>query len=228
MQVCFVANLSQRECVGRGIRCTQQLCDKVKECARVFTVLSLSAISHAPSAWASFARPRRSLLLKQLRHVLFNPLENGDATGQHDLGAQILADLFVTCSVESESPLNSWSGRNCLLSWNKAPKIRRIASCCPLRRKVVPFAAPCGRQRSSFPSHHPPPPPQQCQHLPRTLCFPQTISSTNRRVKNSITVHENPRVWKQTTRWRSVWLRVASLGHPRRDLAALASAAAAV
>ena len=33
-------------------------------------------------------------------------------------------------------------------------------------------------------------------------------------------------MWKRTTRWRGVWLRVASLGHPRRALTALAGAAA--
>ena len=33
MQLCFVATWSQRECVGRVIECTQQLCDKGNKCA---------------------------------------------------------------------------------------------------------------------------------------------------------------------------------------------------
>ena len=35
MQLCFVATLRQRDCFGRVVRCTQQLCDKRKECAAV-------------------------------------------------------------------------------------------------------------------------------------------------------------------------------------------------
>ena len=61
---------------------------------------------------------------------------------------------------------------------------RRIASCCPSSRKVFPFTAPCWRQWSSRPSYHPLSPPQQCHHLPRTLRWPQTSSSRNRRLKN--------------------------------------------
>ena len=47
-------------------------------------------------------------------------------------------------------------------------------------------------------------------------------------VWETVTVHDNPLAWRRTTRWRSVWLRVASLGHSRRDSAALATAAAGV
>ena len=43
----------------------------------------------------------------------------------------------------------------------------------------------------------------------------------------TVTVHDNPFLWKRSTKWREVWLRVFSLGHPRRELTVLAAAAAA-
>ena len=41
--------------------------------------------------------------------------------GQHDHGAQILTDVFVTCSAEPQSPLNAWFGRSSVFSLGTWP-----------------------------------------------------------------------------------------------------------
>ena len=52
MQLCFVAILSQRECVGTVIKCAHQLCDKGKECAGMSQCPVFCATQKLPSAWA--------------------------------------------------------------------------------------------------------------------------------------------------------------------------------
>ena len=100
-------NLSQRECVGRVIKCTQQLCDKGNKCARV-QQCEVYVRSNTPLSWANFVPMLTSALtvaenqkflgtthIAFLRHLLTNPLEHGDAIGQHDLGTRILTDVHV-------------------------------------------------------------------------------------------------------------------------------------
>ena len=141
--------------------------------------------------------------------------------GQHDHG-DILADVFVTCSAKSQSPLNAWLGRSIVFSLGTWPPkstdsellsttAKSLSIRCTMLTSVTKLAVASSSAVSSS-----------------TRNF---VLSTNQFVKKStweelylsMTIRLRE---KRTTRWRGVWLRVASLGHPRRALAALATAAA--
>ena len=130
MQLCSVATLSQRGCVGRVTKYTQQLCDKGKVWS------SVCAIQHRSSTRADFPPKLTTTItvteteylskLTLLDHLLTNPLGHGDPAGQHDHGVQVLADVFVTCSTESQSPSQHEVREiNCRLSWDLAINIDR-------------------------------------------------------------------------------------------------------
>ena len=129
---------------------------------RSVAVPSQCATQHSPSAWAGFAPKLTTTLavtetkIPVLVHVTFlrctlaNPLEYADAIVQHDSGVQILADVFDGCSAEPQS-LNAWLGRSTVLDHRN----RRVASCCPLKRKVFPDVGdPAGRRITLRPHHN--------------------------------------------------------------------------
>ena len=55
MELCFVTRLSQRECVGRVLKCARQFCDKGNSCARVQQCQIYVHSNTHPSAWANLA-----------------------------------------------------------------------------------------------------------------------------------------------------------------------------
>ena len=126
-----------------------------------------------------------------LRHLLTNPLEHRDAIGQPNHVVQILADVFVTCPAEPQSPLTTWLWRSIVFSLAAlAINLNGLRVAVKQGEKSFPMlhhadVSDQADRRIVLRRHH------QCPHLPRTSC----------------------------------WLRV---GYPRRDLAALATAAAVV
>ena len=106
MEVCFVARLNQRECVGRMIKCARQDPERRKQLCKSAPVLSLLRFDTPPQLGAKSAQTdcdtRRYSnknpaldLIPDLCHVLAGPLEHGCATKQHDTGARALVCAIV-------------------------------------------------------------------------------------------------------------------------------------
>ena len=151
-----------------------------------------------------------------LRHLLANPLEHGDSTGQHDHDVQILTDVFVTCSAELQPPLNPWLSRSVVCSLGTWPSKSANSEMLSIWAQSLSIYADVSDQADRHII--------LCRHHsnainPKTSCWPQTSSSRNRHVKNC----NRP----QQPAFVKTHHKMASLGHPRWSLAALATAAAA-
>ena len=162
-------------------------------------------------AWANFV-PKLNLALTVTEH--------GHSTGQHDYDVQMLAEVFVTCSTEPQSRLNAWVREiGCLLTWHLPIKISAQRDAVHQGEKSfnllhhADISDPADQLTVASSSAATTTMPWST----RTSCWPQTSSSRNRREKNCNCPRQSA----------FVELRVASLGHPWRGLAALATAATA-
>ena len=114
-----------------------QECDSLK---------SLCNLTHSSSAWANFApkltgtstateaKNPVTAHVAVLRRVVTDPLEHGDATGQHDHGVQILADVSRAQLSLNRLSTRGWGDQVSSLL-EPGHQNRRTASCHSSRRK---------------------------------------------------------------------------------------------